>query len=60
MIDHDYSILSLDRLYQVAEKLLKNKKAIEAHLSEQESLLFNLERHIILYDLTNTYFEGQA
>jgi hypothetical protein len=60
LIDHDYSTLSLDRLYQVADKLLKNKKAIEAHLSEQESLLFNLERRIILYDLTNAYFEGQA
>ncbi|MFT5085194.1 MAG: hypothetical protein ACI9Y1_003252 [Lentisphaeria bacterium] len=60
LIDHDYSTLSLDRPYQVADKLLKNKKAIEALLSEQESLLFNIERCIILYDLTNAYFEGQA
>ncbi len=60
LIGHDHNTLSLDRLYQVADKLFKNKSEIEAHLAAQESELFNLQRTIILYDLTNTYFEGQA
>jgi transposase len=60
LIDYDYEKLSLDRLYQVADKLLTHKKAIESHLERQEERLFTLQRTVILYDLTNTYFEGQA
>jgi transposase len=60
LIDYDYEKLSLDRLYQVADQLLTHKKAIESHLEQQEEMLFTLQRTIILYDLTNTYFEGQA
>ena len=60
LIGHDHDKLSLDRLYKVADKLLKNKTDIENHLGQKEQELFNLERTIILYDLTNTYFEGQA
>ena len=56
----DYGCLGLDRMYQVGDKLFKYKKAIEAHLGRQEASLFNLQRTIILYDLTNTFFEGQA
>lgn len=33
---------------------------MEFHLSERERELFHLNRTIILYDLTNSYFEGQA
>jgi transposase len=40
--------------------LLKNKEAIEEHLSLKERNLFNLEEKIILYDLTNTFFEGSG
>jgi transposase len=40
--------------------LLKNKKAIEDHLRSKESSLFDLTERIILYDLTNTFFEGSG
>ncbi len=60
LIGHDYDKTSLDRLYKVADKLLSNKGAIETHLNNQEQELFNLPRTIILYDLTNTFFEGTA
>jgi transposase len=60
LIDQDFGQLSLDRLYKVADKLLNNKKEIESHLGRREQHIFNLQRTIILYDLTNTYFEGQA
>jgi transposase len=47
-------------LYRVGDKLFSHKKAIEEHLGQQEALIFSLKRTVILYDLTNTFFEGQA
>ena len=60
LIDYDYSNLSLTRLYTVSDKLLKHQVALESFLAAQESNLFNLQRSLVLYDLTNTYFEGQC
>lgn len=48
-----------DRLYKSALDLYKAKDAIEKHLSRRTNELFDLEDKIILYDLTNTYFEGE-
>jgi transposase len=56
----DFSILSLDRIYKVSDIIMKHKSAIEEHLSRKEGELFALEEKIILYDLTNTFFEGSA
>jgi len=60
LIDHDFNNLSLYGLYQVSDQLLKKKVAIEEHLYEREQGLFSLQETITLYDLTNTYFEGQS
>jgi len=60
LIEHDYETTSLTRLYTVADDLLKHKTAIETHLYQRETDLFQLNNTIALYDLTNTYFEGQA
>ncbi len=54
----DFSNLSLDRVYKVSDKLLKHKDCLEEHLCRTEGQLFALEEKIILYDLTNTFFEG--
>jgi transposase len=54
----DFSNLSLDRVYKVSDQLLKHKDALEEHLRRTEGQLFALEEKIILYDLTNTFFEG--
>lgn len=40
--------------------LLKHKDAIETHLKNRERHLFNLDEKILLYDLTNTFFEGSG
>jgi transposase len=56
----DFSILSLDRVYKVSDRLLKHKDALEEHLRRTEGQLFVLEEKIILYDLTNTFFEGSG
>ena len=60
LLDHDYGNTSLTRLYTVSDKLLKHQMDLEIFLAEQEQSLFDLNRHIVLYDLTNTYFEGQC
>ena len=49
-----------DRFYRIADLLHKNKEAIETALRKREIALFNLQEVIILYDLTNTYFEGEC
>ena len=56
----DFSILSLDRVYKVSDRLLKYKNALEEHLRRTEGQLFSLDEKIILYDLTNTFFEGSG
>lgn len=51
--------ISKSRYYRVADKLIAAQTAIEESLAKEERNLFNLERSIYLYDLTNTYFEGE-
>ena len=46
-------------LYRISRLLSKNKDSIESWLSKKTSSLFDLQDKIILYDLTNTYFEGR-
>ena len=60
LIAFDYGKTSLYSLYQVSDKLLKHKEAIESHLFNQEKQLFSFRETISLYDLTNTYFEGSC
>ena len=56
---YDIEKLTKDKLYQSAFHLYEVKDALEKHLSARTNELFDLEDKIILYDLTNTYFEGQ-
>lgn len=51
--------LTKDKLYQNALALYQVKDALEQHLSARTNELFDLEDKIMLYDLTNTYFEGR-
>ena len=60
LIDYDFEGMSLDRLYQASDLLWTHKESIEAHLYQQERDLFGFEETITLYDLTNTFFEGEA
>jgi hypothetical protein len=46
-------------LYKASNNLYSIKTAIETHLSTKTNELFDLKDKIILYDLTNTYFEGR-
>ena len=55
---YDMNKISKDKLYQSALDLYKNKDTIEKYLSTKTNELFDLQDRIMLYDLTNTYFEG--
>jgi transposase len=49
-----------DRLYRALDALLPHKKALERHLQERLGRLFKLDYDLLLYDVTSTYFEGEA
>jgi transposase len=49
-----------DRLYRALDQLLPHKTAIEQHLRQRLGELFTLDYDLLLYDVTSTYFEGQA
>ncbi len=60
LLGTDFSQLSQNALYRISDLLFAHKDSIEEHLAKKEKDLFALEEKIILYDLTNTYFEGRA
>ena len=49
-----------NRLYRALDKLLPHKQALEKHLQERMAQLFDIKYDLLLYDVTSTYFEGQA
>lgn len=51
--------ITKDKLYTSALNLYSIKNELESFLSTQTNELFDLQDKIYLYDLTNTYFEGE-
>jgi transposase len=49
-----------DRLYRGLDHLHAHKAELEAHLSKRCGELFAVQNEVLLYDVTSTYFEGQA
>jgi transposase len=49
-----------NRLYRSLDKLLPYKPSLEKHLKERLGDLFHLDYDLLLYDVTSTYFEGEA
>jgi transposase len=49
-----------DRLYRALDQLLTHKDALQRHLKNRLGELFQLDYDLLLYDVTSTYFEGQA
>ncbi len=47
-----------DRLYRTSDKLLEHRELIEKKLRDHEQTLFSSRRKLVLYDVTNTHFEG--
>jgi hypothetical protein len=55
----DKDKVTKDKLYALTHDLYSVKDELENYLSKQANELFDLDDKIILYDLTNTYFEGR-
>jgi transposase len=49
-----------DRLYRALDRLLPHKAELEVFLKERLGELFDLKYDILMYDVTSTYFEGEA
>jgi transposase len=49
-----------NRLYRGLDKVLAHKEELEKHLKEKAGSLFELDYDLFLYDVTSTYFEGEA
>ena len=60
LLQLDEELVNKDRLYRALDQLLAHKAAIEAHLSRRCGELFSTDDKVLLYDVTSTYFEGQA
>ena len=56
----DFETVSAMQLYRASDALVKHREAVEAHLFDRALGLFDLQPTVTLYDLTNTYFEGEA
>lgn len=56
---YDMNLITKDKLYQSALHLYEVKDHLERHLSHKTNELFDINDKIVLFDLTNTYFEGQ-
>jgi transposase len=60
ILDTEEAVAAKDRLYRALDKALQHKEALETHLAKRWKDLFGAKCELLLYDLTSTYFEGQA
>jgi transposase len=60
LLQLDGDLVNKDRLYRALDLLLPHKAELEAHLSRRCGELFAVDNEVLLYDVTSTYFEGQA
>jgi len=50
----------VQRLYRTLDVIEPHKEAVEKHLKNRLGELFEVEYDLLLYDVTSTYFEGEA
>jgi transposase len=60
LLQLDSDLVNKDRLYRALDLVLEHKAALEAHLSRRAGELFAVDNEVLLYDVTSTYFEGEA
>ena len=56
----DFETMGPMRLHRASDALMAHREAIEHPLFDRAMDLFDLHPTVTLYDLTNTYFEGEA
>ncbi|HEY5913301.1 MAG TPA: IS1634 family transposase [Verrucomicrobiae bacterium] len=60
LLDCDAAVAEKDRLYRALDRMVAHKPALEQHLAQRWRDLFGASFDVLLYDLTSTYFEGEA
>ena len=60
LLEVDFSAQPLMKLYRASDALLKHRDAIERQVFSRIAELFGFHTTVALYDLTNTYMEGEA
>ena len=60
LLEVDFETMGPMQLYRASDALMAHREAIEHHLFDRAMGLFDLHPTIALYDLTNTFFEGEA
>ena len=60
VMETNFQNLALRKVYEIGDLLLSKQQKIEQFLEVKEKTFFNLQDRVLLYDLTNTYFEGSA
>jgi len=60
LLEVDFETMGPMQLYRASDALMAHREAIERHLFDRAMGLFDLHPTITLYDLTNTFFEGEA
>lgn len=60
LLDFDFTKTTLHKFYKISDRLLSHKNTLEAELEKIEQQFHGYTSTIALYDLTNTYMEGQA
>lgn len=60
LLDVDFEAVSLMQFYRVSDLLLQKQQELEKRLFAQVQNLFGFSCAVTLYDLTNTFLEGEA
>jgi transposase len=60
LLDCEAAVAEKDRLYRALDRMVAHKDALEGHLADKWRDLFGASFDVLLYDLTSTYFEGDA
>jgi len=60
LLNSSSAVAQKDRLYRALDRIVAHKEALERHLAEKWRDLFSASFDVLLYDLSSTYFEGDA
>jgi len=60
LLETDFAVAEKDRLYRCLDRLLEHQQDLFQHLRQRWQDLFAAQFDVLFYDLTSTYFEGQA
>ena len=60
LLEVDFATMGPMRLYRASDALMAHREAIEHPLFDRAMGLFDLRPTVTLYDLSNTFFEGEA